>query len=525
MRKTKIFKAFVLSLILFVAVSLVSYKTIAATLTGEAIKADSKGTITVRGVEKGLKVSVYQLTEVNFDDSTHQPTYPPYSWNDNVKTWLLGEDNYKKYADNLEALEKGLTSDEAKANFYDDIAAAIKGGSITLSPANTVEVGDTGTATTNPLAMGTYLVIIENGFKVYKPSVVNLTPVNVEVDGNTVWQLNTEQDVTIKSSDVGIKIGDALKTQTSSTTDVKEFELTADVPQYPTTRVATKYYISGVLENGLTLKADSIEVYGVNGDVEENLSNVEGAYKLENARPGNKGTTDFTLNFDYSKISTYESIRVRYQAELNQGDTTIVANNKFDTDGTTILTSNGNKTTTYLDYSNNPYDVSKLNSQEDSAYIFTYGITVNKVDANKVALAGAEFELIDGEGNAIKFLSSGEGSGIYYKSEDANATTTLVVGNEDSGSNKGILQLRGLDNGTYTLKETKAPDGYNKLLSTEEIEVNNASQSKEIVNSKGFQLPLTGGMGTVVFTAAGVILIGLGIVLLVATKRKNKSSN
>lgn len=519
MKKTKILKTIMFSLILVILVLLLNSKVLASAITGDAITSSTEGTITVKDIEKGVQVSVYQLTSVNYDDSTHQPTYPPYTWNENVKNWLSNNAEYAEYATKFEDM-KNLDTDEAKANFYDAIAAAIKsqGGenSIELTPADTKTVGDTGTATTEPLPMGTYLILIENGVNVYRPSVVNLTPKDV----SGVWTLEANQEVTIKSSPVGITFEGSAKSQTVSAADTIVFDFTANVPKYPSSKVATTYAISGVLENGLALTSDKIEVYGMNGSTKEDLSNTTDVYTLATERPNSKGTTDFTLNFDYSKISGYENIYIKYKAKLNQDETTKVAAKKFEADGTTIIEANGNKSTVYLDYSNNPYDTTKLTEQTDTTYVFTHSITIYKKAEDDSLLAGASFELMDGSGQTIKFVSAG--NGVYYKSNDGD--TVLTVGDEASGENKGKLELRGLDNGTYTLKEQKAPNGYNKLTKTEEITIDNASESRDIINSKGFELPLTGGMGTVVFTASGILLVGLGLILLVVLHKKKENN-
>lgn len=96
-----------------------------------------------------------------------------------------------------------------------------------------------------------------------------------------------------------------------------------------------------------------------------------------------------------------------------------------------------------------------------------------------------------------------------------------------------MLTLSGLDAGTYYLTETKAPDGYNKLGSPVKITITDTDPNgivddgtggadgadgyveQTVENSDGFQLPTTGGIGTILFTAGGVLLMGLGVIVLV----------
>ena len=94
----------------------------------------------------------------------------------------------------------------------------------------------------------------------------------------------------------------------------------------------------------------------------------------------------------------------------------------------------------------------------------------------------------------------------------------------------GKLDIDGLDLGTYYLRETKAPDGYNLLADPIEITiVDNAGGSalapkveipvEYVENSSGVELPSTGGMGTTIFYTLGGLLAVGAVVLLVTKKR------
>ena len=148
------------------------------------------------------------------------------------------------------------------------------------------------------------------------------------------------------------------------------------------------------------------------------------------------------------------------------------------------------------------------------------------------ALKGAEFEL-SSDSTKLYFVKTA--SGVYYQANqsDAGATTNLVV------DENGKLALYGLDEGTYSLSETKAPDGYNKSAEAKTITIKDANMDGALddeegttgiykltfPNSSGFQLPVTGGAGTVAFVAGGIVFVGLGILLLVAVAKKNNSQN
>lgn len=236
--------------------------------------------------------------------------------------------------------------------------------------------------------------------------------------------------------------------------------------------------------------------------------------------------------FDYTQIQTYEKIHIQYTATLN---------------GSAELGETGNVNTAYLDYSNNPYTEESWKSQDDSATIYTYGLNIDKVDGddNAVFLAGAEFSLYtsqeNAEGKNSPVLFIRESEGVYRKAlENEEGTAALTVGSGENESTKGNLVLKGLDETTWYLVENRAPDGYNLLNAPVSITITDTKENTldgkvtdadivtglvplTVENDDGFQLPVTGGMGTVLFTAAGVVLMGAGAVLFFILRKKKKT--
>ena len=488
--------------------------------------------ITVSGIETGTKVSAYQLTTVNYDYTADQPQSTPYTWNASVKTWV--DTNFSSYSD-PENFYKTVTSDSAEANeFYSSLAAAIKGGAVTLTAKEQTATGTPtsypvveesldGTVTFEDCEMGTYLILIENGYMVYTPSVVNLTP---EYNNEThEWELPASVAVRVKATNPQITktvTDDTLNKDSYGTKDEISFKIVGDVPTYLANSLSKTYVISDKLEGGLALVDGSIEIYGQNGDAEPVELTATEDYTLTTdgtaQRPnGVQGEVDFAINFVYDNISAYDKVIVEYKAKLTQGTTTVVG-------GT------GNSNKAYLDYSNNPYITSSIQTQETpDIIVYTYGAEVTKTDKSTGAtLSGAEFNLKKGE-EILYFVKTTDG--VYYvaNSTDAGATQTLAV------DTNGKLYINGLDIGTYSLVETKAPEGYNKSNTPAAITItddnvdgilDNADGTGifkvTFPNSQGFQLPVTGGMGTVAFVAGGIVFIGLGITLLVVAVKKNR---
>lgn len=545
---------------------------------GTKIAHTDTASITVSGIKEPadttVTVSVYRLMDVNVNDDAGQPQDPVYTWVDKVAAWV--RTNYSSYIgeagvspdqdDNSvqDAFNNAISADDAAA-FYDALAAAIRGGQIVLNAADTETVNGTGEEDTgasciiDTLPMGNYLVLIEGGMKVYRPSAVNLVPT---WDGATeAWKLDNAT-VTLKSSEASI-------TKTVSDTqvaigDTVTYTLVADLPQFPEKAINKGYQISDILPAGVSLKPDSIEIFGVNQEGEDTKLDSGTNYNLTTtgnpARPQgvtidtNVTNVDFSITFNniaalYSD-SGYRKIKVTYQADI----TSSIAVKESENDS---LENNTN--TAYLDYNNNPYEKPtegakpSWKTDSDTATVYTYGIKVTKVDATNTAttLSGAEFTLKpageDGAYNKdaqdIKITGS---AGAYKRASDQSTGETKLAVDD-----QGALTISGLDKGTYYLIETKAPNNYVILqdpiqivieddgLLTEdeasrvpdgtteykddskvEYENNSGYVSLQVENHQGFTLPTTGGMGTVLFTAAGIALMGLGLAALVLYLRR-----
>lgn len=517
-----------------------------------AIESTATGTIRVADAETGVDVTAYRLMDVNIDDAAGQPEDPVYKWVNGLAVWV--RTNYPAYigtgTDNSvqEAFSTANTNDIAA--FYDALAAQIRSGSITLdggtAPADGGAVDITG------LKMGNYLVLVENGMKVYSPSAVNLVPVwNDETDA---WEMSTPAEVTLKYKEVSVtKTAETADDSdiTASIGDRVNYTVTADVPGYPAATLDDNktFNIYDTLQAGLTLDEDSIQVKGYVGGTAGTATNLTAVnagntyYTLTTtgAKDLDNSDVSFSLVFKYDNLKNgddvkFDTIRVTYSAEVNKD--ALVLNDNTDTGNL------GN--TAKLSYSNNPYAITDSHKDvKDDAKVYTYGIKITKVDSDDgdKLLPGAEFtvSLSENGSDPIHFVNE---DGIYRKAvteNETDAVQTVIVGAE-GGANEGKLTLAGLDAGTYYLTETKAPDGYNKLGSPVEITITDTVPNgivddgtggadgadgyveQTVENSDGFQLPTTGGIGTVLFTAGGVLLMGLGVIVLVFVSLRRRRS-
>ena len=215
------------------------------------------------------------------------------------------------------------------------------------------------------------------------------------------------------------------------------------------------------------------------------------------------------------------TITVTYTAHLNEKAA-------VNTEGGS--TSNINKV--YLTYSNNPKDESSIGkTPESKVCVYTYRLNNTKLAESEygVPLKGAGFRLYSdkacAEEQEIK-LKKNTTDGTYspYFGTDA--------GDEMISDNKGQFNVKGLDAGTYYLRETKTPDDYSACPDKEIVisathDVNHVSLSgdlnNKIINKKagGITLPSTGGIGTTLFYVIGGVLMAVAAVLLVTKKRMN----
>lgn len=488
------------------------------------VTSKSTGKITIDGLQDddatNAKADIYQIITVNTDDNSQQPKDPEFMWVPAVATWLKAN-GYETLVADDGSVNNTFSKDNygeasaayplqgnaaALATLYDKMAAAIGDGTLVLTSAGT----RTGNGDIGNLAMGNYLVLISGGKNVYRPSTANIVPVYDTV--NNEWKVE-DATVVIKSTEPSItKTVDKNKVAIG---DTVTYTVTADVPVFPENANNKKFFIGDLLSEGLTLDADSIKVVGLTDDAQEDITT---GYTQTTANATNiNGGADltFSLDFEYNTFKNYKKIQVTYTAKVNENVVT----------GYGETTNPGNLNTAYLEYTNKPYGANDYEEDTAEVKVYSYGMDLTKVDKNDAdtTLEGAEFTLTNADDTALTFTKVADGQYKY----DPDGTDTLT-----SGTN-GKLVILGLNVGKYTLTETKAPAEYN--IAKDPFDVTLTADGEEgaitdhangilvmnIQNSKGFSLPSTGGMGTVLFTVAGIALIALGAGMIVIIKKRN----
>lgn len=238
----------------------------------------------------------------------------------------------------------------------------------------------------------------------------------------------------------------------------------------------------------------------------------------------NEVTIDFASYLDSLQPNSTEEFTITYKVKLNEN---------------AVLGKTGNTNKVQLKYTNKGEE-EKTISPDKEVKVFTYGIDLTKQGEGGAKLSGVEFKLTDGT-NEIKVLKSGD---AYYPSNDTKASSTVTT------DDKGKIYIRGLKPGTYKLKETKTNAGYVLLKNPVEIVITPSTDANKaaedvvsayvggkkvtmtddngsdtaivpltVVNSKGFDLPATGGRGIALFTIAGIAIVAAAGSLLFMRKR------
>lgn len=383
------------------------------------------------------------------------------------------------------------------------------------------------TATFTGLGYGYYVVAVPgatlaNAKSQYATLVsVHSTSVTAEIKGDLpTVDKKVQVDGTGKDA-TSAKIGDTLT-----------FTLTSTIPDMSAYDTYT-FNFKDTLSKGLTFgQVDSVKV----GDT---TLTKDTDYTVTTSTVSDSTLLTVTmLNFkDKQQTNAGKTITVTYKATLNKD---------------AVVGGHGNTNSATIQYSNNPSAGGTGESEPSKVRVFTYGFTVDKYTGDKyddtaTRLAGAEFTLAPKGDAAISFVQVTAGSAtenaVYRVAKAGETGTTTTITTPANGK----VVFQGLKNGEYTLTETKAPAGYNKLASalgvkvegqndgtdttnaTVTITYNNDNGSNydktasngviPVQNKSGVVLPGTGGMGTIAFTVIGVLVIALGVAWTL--KRKN----
>ena len=433
----------------------------------------TNGSITIDNAVDGETYTIYRMFKLDsYNGDAYSYTVEP-AWETFFSTGA-GKDYITLDGQGHPTWKAGVDSTDDS-----DTVAALAKAALTWAKVKgitgTAETATGDTVTFSNLDLGYYLV---------DSSLGALCGLNTTTPNVTIKEKNGQPTI-----EKEVKNGDAWGT----TNDAKIGDTVEYKVEIKVADGAQKYTVTDTMSKGLTFNNSSLKVTANDA--------VTTDYTLTPT------TNGFTLELPESYVSTLTkgtTIIVTYNATLNKD---------------AVIDGDGNANEVKLSYGNHQNTVpSKVTTK-------SYQFDLVKVDGttNKL-LDGAEFELADGE-TKLSFVKDTAGNYRVAAAGEDGATTTITVKN-------GKVNIYGLAGKTYTLTETKAPDGYNKLVTSETVNLADGSKTHATIvgsvykdggvvveNHAGTVLPSTGGMGTTLFYVIGGGLMVAAVVLLVTKKR------
>ena len=486
-----------------------------------AMAAGTTGTITVTSNSKEFdsqQVSAYQVFKV--DNGS-------YVLNDTFKKFFVDECGLtddatlsSKAFEYVNAL--GADDDANVINFAKKMRAWV------LAQTPAIEATGTGNAAasadkyaaTIAVDPGYYLVVPALGSTGSNNRGTDAMLTNVVADDTADIQLKSEYPTVSKTIDGEHGSMDQID---------KEIEFTVKSKVPDTTNFKTyNMKFTDTFTDGLTFVPGSVEMT-IGGDT---MAATTDYTVTEPAGGSNTLTIDLVDVIGHiagSQYATGEEIVITYKAKLNKN---------------AIVDDDPETNSVKINYSNDPNGGYDGETEVDKDKVYTFDLDLHKYAAGNESayLADAEFKLYDNEeaakgetpDTAIKFVKVNETHYRVATAEEIATPGALEITDTITTVSTGMVNIDGLGEGDYWLKETKEPSGFNKpedpfkinidaqftadgTLQTSTVTVDSTANSADdhtvkIENRQGTILPGTGGIGTIAFTVVGVGVIAGGAI-------------
>lgn len=467
------------------------------------------------GISNTDTVSIYKVASLDTDGKY------VWTWNTNIFKSGVDTSGFTDF-DTLAGYTEAANSKELKA-----LAANL------ARSVDTAKATRTGAASTtfDNLEQGYYLVTVTSSSSdvIYQPALIAIK----DNDSRELTQLK-KSEIVFDKSITGVTPSQAEYTGHTNTAeaaqvkvgDTVKFTLKTQIPNYDVAIKNSNEYYTAFTPFTITDTPTKMTIDQADGKVvvyrsEDDVLNTGSDTPLTKGTDFTTKDTDYTITFDSTGKMTIVLNKDMLLSDTNNDGVSDYADDYIFVTLEATLDSAAN-----IDIANpNNADVTYSNDyatgggskvKRDDVNVFTTKLTINKVDADntETKLENAEFELRQG-GKVIATLKT-----------DAN----------------GQASYSGLSAGEYQLVETVAPAGYKldttpktieiganisektvTFTATEGVEADTTGFKTQITNSMGQTLPGTGGMGTVIFTVAGVSVVALAGIMLVVYMKKRKA--
>lgn len=478
-------------------------------------KTQQKGTINIKNAVAGQTYKIYRILDLSYDAANKSYSYKASSkWDtfinsDDIKDTYVNVDAHG-YVTWVSGADVKEFAQKAKENITSSNPAIEHDGT---QKANGT-AGETVTVTFDNLTLGYYLVDSSMGAL----CALDSTDTTVNID-----EKNSKPTVTKQVYEDNKPEG------LGSKNDASIGEIVKFVSVITAGKGADNYKFWDKMGTGLTFTNDgehSLEIIwnnmngGEGGSPKETtLTNAD--YNLvENTgfMPGESATPTFKIEFMptlCAKLEEGDTLTITYYATVNEN---------------ALIAGDGNPNECLVTYGDSNTQTEKASTVTYVWYVdvFKYAeVTENGATVEK-PLAGAKFKLCTDAAGTQSIALFDKGGNTYRVAKGSDVSVTEITTDET-----GSFTIEGLDSGTYYLKETVAPGGYNLLSETVAIVIDNGGKINvttensqgvgevKVLNQSGTELPSTGGIGTTIFYVLGSALLIGAVVLLVARKRMN----
>lgn len=490
--------------ILFAAMMVLSILPMSLFAAPTPVTPASTASITVEDALENDEFSAYKVINITYNAADNTLAY---AWNADFAEYFadkgtdgaaLTVEEFAELEDDADALKDLLSQ---LPNYI-----AAKG----IAAVKTETAAADGKVTFAGLAMGEYFIRPTSTTSVYQLMFQKIEPTVQNVGGTQTYVID---DVTFTAKKTEVTV-DKEADKTSVTKNEKvTYTITVDIPTYADNATDKSFYVADLLPDGLTIDTDSITVK-IDGTAVD-----AAAYDLDTT-----ATAAYTFKLSVRTAQYAASwsangakqLVITYTATLNDDDTTEV--NTAETNTVTF------------DYSFYPYVENTHNQKTDSVDVTTFAIKIDKfVDGNEASkLADAKFDL-------YRVATQEEiDAGLSVTIPHTRIDGILLEANKVTGADGYVVFEKYEANGDrydYYLVETAAPSGYNLLTEAKKVNFTDGDVAAtdgvytvKVPNKSGITLPTTGGMGTVIFTVIGIVLMGAAVILLVVSRKKSKAN-